>query len=39
VSLIEIETQWSLDDLLDAHIALDLWESLARAQAEQHRQP
>lgn len=34
VSLVEIQTKWSLDDLLDAHITLDLLED-----AEQKRQP
>jgi hypothetical protein len=28
VSKLEIETQWSLDDVLDAHMALDVWDEL-----------
>ena len=31
VSLVEVETQWSLDDLMDAHDVLD---ALERAEAE-----
>lgn len=28
VGLRELEKHWSVDDLLDAHVALDLWEDL-----------
>jgi hypothetical protein len=32
--LIEIETEWSLDDVAAAHVVLDLYDKLARRQAE-----
>lgn len=33
VSLVELETQWSLDDLLDANLVLDTFEELDRRTA------
>jgi hypothetical protein len=45
VTLSEIEDRWSLDTLLDAHLAIDLWEELesksaAKAQSDaQHQRP
>lgn len=33
VGLVEIETQWTIDDVLDAHLVLDALES-AEAEAE-----
>ena len=30
-SLIEIQERWSLDDLLDANVALDVWDELEAA--------
>jgi len=38
VTLHELETHWSLDDMLDAHDALDLFDALeadAQREAEQ----
>lgn len=37
VSLQEIEQYWTLDDVLDAHIALDVWETLDWKASEQAR--
>lgn len=40
-SLAEIAAHWSLDDLLDANLALDLWDELeakAIAEAKQRAQ-
>ena len=37
-TLAEIETHWSLVDLIDAHLALDVYDELAeRMAAEQQR--
>ncbi len=35
MSLAEMERHWSIDDLEDAHDALDLWEDLEAAAAEE----
>jgi hypothetical protein len=29
-SLHEVEAHWSIDDLLDAHMAIDVWDELER---------
>ncbi len=34
VSLREIESAWSIDDLYDANLALDVWDLLERKSAE-----
>lgn len=36
-SLVEIETRWSLEDVLDAHRALDLWDELEAKAAKAGR--
>jgi hypothetical protein len=36
-TLSEIEERWSLSDLMDANVALDVVDDLARASAEQSR--
>lgn len=34
-SLIEVEERWSIEDLLEANIALDVWDELERRAAEE----
>ncbi len=36
-SLIEIQTQWSLDDVCDAHAVLDAFERLDYLENKRHR--
>jgi len=36
-TLHEIETHWSLDDLMDAHVALDVVDALAAEMARKQK--
>ncbi len=37
VTLQELDQHWGLDDLIEAHLALDVHDELAEKTAEEHR--